>query len=108
MSLPPTLLGHPFNLFPPSLSLPAQSNYVLASLFTIVVLIIGVYIVLNLFLAVLLGNLNQIEGDGTEDDENKGGPSPITEEAAAVARSVPSRWAATSGRQPRSPFTEPE
>ena len=59
----------------------------LASLFTIVVLIVGVYIVLNLFLAVLLGNLDQMEGDETAEDAD----APTIKEEATASRNVSSR-----------------
>ena len=63
----------------------------LASLFTIVVLIVGVYIVLNLFLAVLLGNLDQMEEDQTAEKEDGPTPAPTIKEEATASRNVSSR-----------------
>ena len=79
----PQLCSLPLSIF----LTPAQSNYVLAALFTIVVLIVGVYIVLNLFLAVLLGNLDQMEGDETAEDAD----APTIKEEATASRNVSSR-----------------
>ena len=86
----PQLCSLPLSIF----LTPAQSNYVLASLFTIVVLIVGVYIVLNLFLAVLLGNLDQMEEDETAENKDEGGPTtpaPTIKEEAIASRNVSSR-----------------
>ena len=46
-----------------------MTNYVMAALFTMIVIVIGVYVVLNLCLAVLLGNLDQLEDVPDKGDE---------------------------------------
>ncbi len=39
------------------------TNYWIACIYTIIVMVCGTYIVLNLFLAILLANLDQLEFD---------------------------------------------
>ena len=59
---------------------------VLVGIFSVISTIIGVFLVLNLFLAVLLGNLDQLEleeGEKEEKGENEGEGGellPVTEE----------------------------